>query len=91
MKKAYLLYGLLLLSTGILAIICGPHSCEWGNGVYFASGLGGLLLAILLPFLQKDWPRKKRIGKGLLFLLGLIIFWCAGFLLGEFRLFCRMF
>ena len=35
MKNSYWLYIGLLLSLLVMVLICGPHSCEWGNGVYF--------------------------------------------------------
>lgn len=91
MKRAYRVYLLLLLAQVVLAIICGPHSCEWGNAVYFWAGVAALLLSLLAPQLQKEWPWGKRIGFGLLFLLGSVVVWCSGFMLGEFRIMCRMF
>jgi hypothetical protein len=75
----------------ILAVICGPYSCEWGNSVYFYFGIGSLTLAFLLPLLQKAWTANKRIGYSLLFLFGSVIIWCAGFMLGGFKIMCRLF
>ena len=91
MKRAYRLYAVLLLTEIILAVVCGPHSCEWGNGVYFYFGVSALILSFLFPLLQKEWPGKVRIVTGFLFLLGSAFVWCAGFLLGEFRIMCRLF
>jgi len=91
MKRAYLLYGVLLVAEIILAVVCGPHSCEWGNAIYFSAGLAGLLLSILFPALQTEWSGRKRVLTGSLFLFGLLLLWCAGFLLGEFRIMCRLF
>lgn len=91
MKRAYRLYAVLLLACILLAVVCGPHSCEWGNQVYFYFGVTGLLLSFLFPFFQKDWSRKKQFGIGVLFLLSSVVVWCAGFLLGEFRIVCRLF
>ncbi len=91
MKRAYRLYLLLLLVQIILAVVCGPHSCEWGNTVYFSFGVAALLLSFLFALFQKDWSRRKRIGTGLLFLLGCGVLWCAGFMLGEFRIMCKLF
>ena len=91
MKGKYVLYIILLATEIILAIICGPHSCEWGNQVYFYFGIASLALAFIIPFFQKELSWKKRIGYGFLFLLGSIIVWCAGFMLGEFKILCRLF
>ncbi|QEC57107.1 hypothetical protein [Flavisolibacter ginsenosidimutans] len=90
-KRAYKLYFLLQGFQIVLVFVCGPHSCEWGNAVYFSFGVAALTLSFLLPLLQKDWPRRKRILFGFLFLLGSVVLWCAGFLLGEFRIVCRLF
>lgn len=91
MKKAYRAYTVLLFLLVVLAIVCGPHSCEWGNTVYFFAGVAALVLCLFLPALQKEWSRRKRVGTALLFALGLVVFWCAAFLLGEFRIMCRLF
>jgi hypothetical protein len=91
MKSISLPYIILLVTQIILAFICGPHSCEWGNTVYFYSGIAGLTLAFLLPILQKAWPVNKRIGYSLLFLFGSVATWCTGFMLGGFRIMCKLF
>lgn len=91
MKRAYVLYSVLLFVQIILAFVCGPHSCEWGNAVYFSFGVAGLLFSFLFPLLQKDWPQGKRILLAFLFLLGSAVLWCTGFMLGEFRIMCRLF
>lgn len=91
MKRAYGVYLVLLVLQIILAFVCGPYSCEWGNGVYFSFGILSLLLSFLCPLLQKDWPQSKRILLGFLFVLGSVLLWCAGFMLGEFRIMCRLF
>jgi hypothetical protein len=91
MKRAYLLYFVLLVAEVILAVICGPHSCEWGNQVYFYSGVVALLLSFLIPLSQTGWSRKVRIAHGVLFLLGSALLWCLAFMMGEFRIMCRLF
>jgi hypothetical protein len=91
MKDIYLLYVILLVAQIILAFICGPRSCEWGNIVYFYCGAAGLMLAFLLPLLKKAWQVNKRIGYSLLFLFGSVATWCAGFMLGGFRIMCKLF
>lgn len=91
MKRAYRLYGLLLFGTVLLAAVCGPYSCEWGNAVYFFAGLTGLLLSFLAALFQKDWPGKKRWLTGFLFAAGLIVVWVGGFMLGAFQILCRLF
>ena len=91
MKRAYRLYLLLLLLQLLLVFVCGPHSCEWGNAVYFFVGVAVLFLSFLLPLFQKDWLQKKRLLFSVLFLLGAVVLWCAGFMLGDFRIMCRLF
>jgi hypothetical protein len=91
MKKAFRFYLLLQTVQLILAFVCGPHSCEWGNTVYFCFGVAALVLSFLFPLLQKDWKQKKRILFAFLFLPGSVVMWCAWFVLGEFRIMCRMF
>ncbi|MES1215482.1 MAG: hypothetical protein ABUT20_08195 [Bacteroidota bacterium] len=91
MKKIYLLLIILLIIEFLLATLCGPYSCEWGNEVYF---YGGILIAIVsfaLPFFQKQWPVGKRIGFGLLFALGSAITWTIGFLVCDFKIICKLF
>jgi hypothetical protein len=91
MNSAYLLYCLLLVVEMALAFVCGPYSCEWGNQVYFFAGLAGLLLSFLCPFVQTGWSQQKRTGTGVLFLFGSVLWWCAGFVVADFRLMCRLF
>ena len=91
MKRIYALYLVLFATEIILAIICGPYSCEWGNSVYSYFGIFSVAVSFILPFLQKDWPVNKRIGYGFLFLLVSLIVWCAGFMLGGFRIICSLF
>ena len=91
MKRIYTLFAILLVIEIILAIICGPHSCEWGNSVYFYFGIFSLAVSFILALLQKEWPLGKRIGYGFLFLLVSVIVWCAGFMLCGFSIICRLF
>lgn len=46
MKKIYAGFTALLAIQSILSFICGPYSCEWGNRVYFYSGILILAAAI---------------------------------------------
>ena len=91
MKKFYLLLVLLLVLEFILAAICGPYSCEWGNDVYFYSGIGILPASFILPFFRKSWTAARRIGFGLLFVLAALVVWVIGFMVCDFRIMCRMF
>lgn len=91
MKNSYWLYIGLFLSLLVMALICGPHSCEWGNAVYFSYGLFVLVLLLFLTFFRKGLSMGQKIG----FALGLgllwVVLWVAGFLLGDFRILCRLF
>jgi hypothetical protein len=80
----------LLVTEMILAFICGPHSCEWGNGVYFYTGIIIVLVAFALPLFHIQWPIPKRIGFGFLFLLSGVVVWAIGFMAGGFRIICRL-
>lgn len=91
MKKIYLFFGALLVLEFILATICGPYSCEWGNGVYFYSGIVIALASLALPFFQKEWVMGKRIGISLVFAGAVIVIWVIGFMVFEFRIMCRLF
>lgn len=91
MKKIYILLTSLLTAQIVLAFFCGPFSCEWGNSVYFYSGVTSLLIAFILPLFQNGRPWSKRFGFGLLFLLSSVIVWAVGFIAGDFRIMCRLF
>lgn len=91
MKRAYRIYCLLLFLLMVLVFVCGPHSCEWGNTVYFLAGVAALVFSFVGALRQTDWPSGKRFATGFLFVLGTVVLWCAGFLLGEFRIMCRLF
>ena len=91
MKKLYLLFIFLLVLEFLLAFICGPYSCEWGNPTYFYTGIIFLLVSLILPLLQKQWPGSKRIGFALLFALITLVVWVLGFIAGDFRIMCRLF
>ena len=75
----------------ILAFICGPHSCEWGNAVYFYAGIVTLLALIVIPFFQSSCSPAKRMGFACLFLLSGTAVWVIGFIAGDFRIMCRLF
>jgi len=90
-RKIYAFYIALFAFQSIVAFICAPHSCEWGNEVYFDIGIICLVISFLLPFFQKGWTKGKRIGFGILFLLISVILWCAGFMIFDFKIFCRLF
>ena len=88
------IYKVLLLLFAIellLAFICGPHSCEWGNTVYFYFGIAILLTSFTLPLLQKNWRAGKRAGYASLFLIASLAVWVLGFALGNFTIMCRLF
>ncbi len=91
MRKMYLVYVALFAAQFILAVICAPHSCDWGNTVYFYFGLFSLIASLLLPLFQKNIPMPKGIGLGFLFLVISVIFWLAGFMLCGFRIVCKLF
>ncbi|HKO80808.1 MAG TPA: hypothetical protein VJU78_10445 [Chitinophagaceae bacterium] len=91
MKKIYFLLIILLILEFLLALVCGPYSCDWGNTVYFYSGITFVLISFILPLLQKQWPTGKRIGFAFLFAMATLIVWLLGFIAGDFRIMCRLF
>lgn len=91
MSKLYFLFGAFCAVQIILAKICGPHSCEWGNKTYFWSGIVVLVASFLVPFLQQGWAIGRQLGFGFLFIVLSAGLWIAGFLLGDFRIVCTLF
>ena len=91
MKKIYFLLIALLVTEIIIGAICAPYSCDWGNNVFFITGIILLLLAFLFAVFQNTWSLVKRIGLGLLCMLIIIVVWLACFMLFNFTLMCRMF
>ena len=91
MKSDYLFYIGLLLSLLMMALICGPHSCEWGNAVYFGFGLFVFVLLLFLPFFRKGLSMWQKVGFALSIGLLWVVLWVGGFLLGDFSILCRLF
>lgn len=90
-KKIYALYVVLFATQIILGFICAPHSCEWGNTIYFYFGIFSLTVSFILPFFKKNWRLDKRIGYGFLFLVISVFLWCTFFMLCGFSIICRLF
>jgi hypothetical protein len=90
-KKVYFSLAVLLAIEIILAFICAPYSCDWGNTVYFYAGIFVLIASLLLPGLQKNWTIAKRTGYAFLFALIIVVVWIACFMLFDFKIMCRMF
>jgi len=91
MKKIFLLLIALLAIEIILAFICAPYSCDWGNTLYVYAGMFALVVSFLLAVLQKSWSTTKRIGYGFLFVLITAVVWIACFMLFNFSIMCRLF
>jgi hypothetical protein len=91
LKTALIFYVFLFSLTIAAAFICGPHSCEWGFGVYFFSGIGATLFSGMAPLFMRNMPLKRRLLYGVLFAVLYIVLWVCGFLLGDFRIICRLF
>jgi hypothetical protein len=90
-KKAFLFLTVLLAIEIVLAIICAPYSCDWGNEVYFYAGIIVLIISFVLPLLQKTTSTTKRIVYGFLFVLITAVVWIACFILFDFKIMCRLF
>jgi hypothetical protein len=90
MQRVYILAAALLVAQVAAAIVCGPFSCEWGNEVYFYIGIACLIIAGGGPFFQSTWLVRKRVGYSLVFILISAVTWCAGFMMGGFRIICHL-
>jgi hypothetical protein len=75
-----------------LALVAGPHACEWGWGVYFWAGLAAVLMLAAMPFLP--WF-KRRPGRAALQCSQLVALgcgtWVAGLFIADFQILCRLF
>ncbi|MEJ0104398.1 MAG: hypothetical protein WDO19_18325 [Bacteroidota bacterium] len=90
MSKLYIFFGILSIIQIILARICGPHSCEWGNKTYFYAGILIAIAGFILPYFLTGWSAGKQTGLGFLFLLLSAVVWIAGFFIGNFKIICRL-
>lgn len=91
MKTGLVLYIALVFSQFIVAFICGPHSCEWGNTVYLGYGFMGLLLIFFFPLFKAEWSLTQRFGYAFGFSLLWLLMWVLGFIAGDLRIMCRLF
>lgn len=91
MRRIYTLLLILSVLQFVLAFICGPYSCEWGNNVYFCAGIVCLLAAAALPLFEKNLRTSKRLFLSFLFLLASLLVWAAGFMAADFRIICKLF
>lgn len=91
MKTSFIIYVALVVIQFILAFICGPYSCEWGNNVYVGYGFIGLLLIFFFPFFKADWSLTQRFGYAFGFSLLWLLMWVLGFIAGDLRIMCRLF
>lgn len=90
-KKIFTQYTILFTLQLFAAIICGPYSCEWGNTIYFFTGIACLITAFFLYVKQHKCTLQKRVAMGILMMLLSAVFWCACFILFDFRIMCRLF
>lgn len=91
MRKVYVILTALIVAEIVLAFICAPYSCDWGNEVYFYAGIFALIISFLAAVLQKNWNAAKRAGFGFLFALIVAVVWITCFILFNFSIMCRMF
>ena len=87
----YFLFVVLNAIEIILAFICAPYSCDWGNTVYVYAGIFSIAVSFILPFLQRNLSIAKRIGYSFLFAFITVAVWVLCFMLCGFSIMCRMF
>lgn len=84
-------YNGLFISLLVMILICAPHSCEWGNSVYFGFGLLVFLFLLVFPFFNKGMSAGQKIGSALGVGVLWVTLWVLGFLIGDFSILCRLF
>jgi hypothetical protein len=84
-------YLFIFSSLLVMALACAPHSCEWGNTVFFFYGCFIFLLLFFMPFFYKELNRNKKIARSLGVSLLAIAFWLLLFMICDFRIMCRLF
>jgi hypothetical protein len=90
-KQLFAQYIILFTLQLFAAMLCGPHSCEWGNTVYFFMGIACMVIAFTLYISQTKCKLQKRLVMSTLMLLLSAVFWCACFILFDFRIMCALF
>ena len=91
MKKTLALYCLISLSELILAYICGPHSCEGGLALYFYGGILFLIMSLALPFIKNPAHLPRKVVMAFILALLSALLWAGGFMMGNFRVICKLF
>ncbi len=73
-----------LLAFGFVA---APQSCEWGLSAYAWAGIGIFVLLAVTPL----WATSPRSGRHTLGLAATTFaVWCAGIVVADFQLLCRL-
>ncbi len=81
----------LCLALFAFAFLAGPSSCEWGLDAYFWVGVGLCVVLVALPWARlRQAPVRTRWLNALGWAGAGVGVWFAGFVLGGFRLMCRL-
>lgn len=73
-----------------LAMRWGPRTCEGGTEDYLLAGIAALAVAFAAPVALARLAVWKRLALGLGFAVACLSVWIGGWVLGEFRLLCRL-
>lgn len=76
----------------VFAFVAAPHSCEWGLGAYFWTGVVLLLVGAVLPFVPAFRPAvRSPVLQALLYFALVFAVWVAGLFAANVRILCRLF
>jgi hypothetical protein len=88
--SAWGLLAALSVTLLILALLWGPRTCERGTEDYLLAGIAALAAAFAAPVALARAGLWKRLALGIGFAAACLTVWVGGWMLGEFRLLCRL-
>jgi hypothetical protein len=90
-KSPFIIISIVYLGQMISAVLCAPHSCEWGLNAYFLTGVVCFIIALILPNIQKDWSLIKKLSFSIVFPISSLTLWIFAFFMENFRIMCHLF
>ena len=84
--------GGLLVALYLFGFIAAPHSCEWGLGAWFWTGVVVELTCVIVPFRSPGArPVSSALGSAVLLGAACFLVWLLGLFTAGFQLLCRLF